>query len=100
MSCTFHGFVAIRKSFSVKFGDVVSFGAAKVSNLESFFHKKKIIIFTSLREFFPSKVSCYIRYCIQNIHQMLEVLHLRYSPPAECIWLWCAYHVSTRPKVQ
>ena len=52
MSCTFHGFVAIRKSFSVKFGDVVSFGAAKVSNLESFFHNKKIIIFTSLREFF------------------------------------------------
>jgi len=41
MSCTFHGFVAIRKSFSMKFGDVVSFGAAKVSNLESFFHKKK-----------------------------------------------------------
>ena len=47
------------KVFSTKFGSVVSFGAAKASNLQKFF-SAKITFFTNLRKFFSSKVTCYM----------------------------------------
>ena len=49
--------MAIRESFLHKFGGVASIGAAKVSNLRKFF--VKIVSFTNLRKFSPSKVSDY-----------------------------------------
>ena len=56
--CEFRVFVTIREVFSVKFGGVASFGAAKASNLQKF-SPQKLYFLTNLRKFSPSKVSRY-----------------------------------------
>ena len=47
------------KFFSAKFGDVVFFGAAQASNPQKVF-SAKIVFFTNLRKFSPSKVFHYV----------------------------------------